>query len=77
MKAATVAKQLRIAGFEVESFDEADDLTDGAVVLSDSIHVQVGAGYLAVVEFRQDGTFLFHAYTNSISTIIDELQKCV
>lgn len=77
MKAAIVAKQLKIAGFIVESFEEADADADGEVVLSDAIHVQVGADYLSVVEFRQDGTFLFHDYTDSISTIIDELREII
>lgn len=76
--AAKVARDLRAHGIVVVKFSEGDDVEDGAVVLSDRLHVQVCAlscSRLNLVLETERGTFKFFPDRRSFAGLLADLQK--
>lgn len=77
MLAKTLAELLEAYGANVVKFTEGDDLVDGEVEISDTVHVQVPThgGLPGVVEEREDSTFFFYPERNSIKALLDDIRE--
>ena len=79
MQAKLVAAKLQQAGINFLSFSEGDDLEDGAVYISKSVHVQVptyGKGINVVQELDEE-TFDFYPIRKSIEDVLIDIKKAL
>ena len=60
-----IAAALNRLGYNILGTDEPGTDVDGSIRLPGSKHVQVGFGYVGVVEEKDDGCYLFY---NTIET---------
>lgn len=76
MNAAKIAHQLKLLGVDVIKVEEPCDVEDGAVYVTDKLHVQVPdeGRDLGIVEELDDGCFRFGALTESVTKIADQIK---
>ena len=79
MKAETLAKQLEQAGVTVKSFKEGDDQADGAVYITDRVHVQVAVfgDYMNVVRETPDHKYKFYPESSGGQQLIEAIRTAL
>jgi len=79
MQARLVAAKLQQAGINFLNFTEGDDLEDGAVYISESVHVQVPTydTGINVVQQLDEETFAFYPIRKSIKDVLIDLKKAL
>ncbi len=80
MNAEKVAKALRAAGIPVIQVEQGDDCMDGAVHVTELVHVQVPTvgSYLNVVQEVDGGeAFKFYPETKSLVAIVADVRQAL
>lgn len=70
--AAEVAKHLQAAGIKVTSHSEPNETTDGEVVLTSKVHVQVALDVIGLVVER-DGGFDFYDPVDTLEALLADI----
>lgn len=79
MQAKSVAAKLQKLNINVLNFIEGDDLEDGMVAITESVHIQVptyGRG-INVVHEMDDDTFQFYPIRKSVEDVLEDIKKAL
>lgn len=72
-----VASGLRKLGLKVLFHNPSDELYDGHVQLHDRVHVQVGAGFMVVVELDKDNAHRYYTGRTTIPAVYKDAVKAI
>ena len=77
-KVETIAKQLKVADFDIVSIVEPEDGMDGEIVISNLVYVQVGRGYIIVNKWVDNGETIRHWPTRkSADQVVADLRDAM
>lgn len=75
MTAADLAQRLRAVNLCVGKVREPDDLEDGEIVLSDTLHIQVGPNYFCLLLKTPQGKFRYFDPRRSFKWLLNDLRR--